>query len=273
MDSRQVYRGLDIGTGKPSATERRAAVHHLLDVVEPGESWSAGRHAAAARGVVAGIAGAGRLPFLVGGTGLYFRALLGGLSDVAVPDDVARGLRAAMDRRTTRDLYAELARRDPRRAAQLSPADRVRITRALEIIEFTGRSVSDIYEESREATPYTPLRVVLTMPRPALRARIEARTREFFRAGWVEEVRRLVEGGLAVDAPGMKSLGYGEIARALSAGLPMGPVVDDVIVRTQRYAKRQETFFRAEAGALWVDVSLPGFERELEGAVEALITT
>jgi tRNA dimethylallyltransferase len=273
MDSRQVYRGLDVGTGKPTADEQRAARHHLIDVIEPHETWSAGRHAAAARAAIEEIAARGNVPFLVGGTGLYFRALLGGLADVAVPEDVSKRLRAAMDARSTDDLYDELALRDPERAAQLSRADRVRITRALEIMDHTGRTVSDIYADGATTTPCRVKRLVLTLPRPALRERIDARTRAFVRAGWVEEVRGLLAGGVPADAPGMKSLGYGEIAEALAGGRPMEPVIDRVILRTRQYAKRQETFFRGEPDALWVDVSRDGALDVLGEATEALIST
>lgn len=270
MDSRQVYRGLDIGTGKVTPQERALVPHHLIDILDPEESGSAGRHAEAAREALARISTAGRLPFLVGGTGLYFRALFEGLADVSIPDPELRRLRGEMEGRTTPDLFRELAGRDPERAAQLSPNDRLRITRALEIIAHTGRPVSEIYAEGREqGEGLDPLKFVLTMPRAQLRERVAARTRELFAAGWVDEVRRLVDAGLSRDIPAMHSLGYGEIAEALERGDSLESLVEAVTTATQRYAKRQETFFRGEVGALWIDVTEAGFERRMAMAVAA----
>jgi len=141
-------------------------------------------------------------------------------------------------------------------------------------MDHTGRTVSDIYaEHARAGTRYAPIRIVLTLPRPLLRERIALRTRAFFEAGWVDEVRRLLAEGVGALAPGMRSLGYGEIAAALASGRDMDEVAADVIVRTQQYAKRQETFFRGEAGAVWIDASQKGFEGALEAAVAGSIST
>jgi len=270
MDSRQVYRGLDIGTGKVTPEERALVPHHLIDILGPEEAGSAGRHAAAAREAIARIDAAGRLPFLVGGTGLYFRALFQGLADVSIPSAELRRLRGEMEGRTTADLFRELSERDPERAAQLSPNDRLRITRALEIIAHSGRPVSEIYAERHEqGDGLDPVKFVLTMPRAQLRERVADRTRELFAAGWVDEVRRLVAAGVSRDAPAMHSLGYGEIAEALERGDSFESVVEAVTTATQRYAKRQETFFRGEAAAVWVDVTQAGFERRMAAAIAA----
>jgi tRNA dimethylallyltransferase len=256
MDSRQVYRGFDIGTAKPTAAERALVPHHLIDVLDPTEPSSAGRHAAQAEVAARAVARRGGVPLLVGGTGLYFRALLHGLGPVAIPRAAQERIRAGFAGRATADLYEELSARDPARAAMLSPRDRVRVTRALEIIAFTGRPASEALrrpEPGPDALQH--LKLVLTMPRARLRERIEARTRALFAAGWADEVARLLAAGVAPTAPAMESLGYAELAAAITAGENPASRLDRVITATRQYAKRQETFFRSERDAVWIDVS------------------
>jgi tRNA dimethylallyltransferase len=255
---------MDIGTGKPTPAEQAGARHHLIDILDPREQGSAGRHAAMAAAAVADIVARGRVPLLVGGTGLYFRAFFGGLLDVRIPPDVLSDIREGHRHRDTETLYEELRLGDPDRAAEIGPRDRVRIARALELMAWTGRPVSELYAAQRRAAErYDAVRVVLTLPRVALRDRIAERTRSMFAAGWEDEVRRLLGAGVPPDAPGMRSIGYGEIAGAVANGRGATSVADEVITRTQQYAKRQETFFRGERGSIWLDVSAEGWEEEL----------
>jgi tRNA dimethylallyltransferase len=264
MDSRQVYRGMDIGTGKVLPEEREGIPHHLIDILEPTQRSSAGRHAALAIRATREIHARGRLPLLVGGTGLYFRALFQGLVDVTIPQEVRREIREAFEGVPTEALLDELRALDPARAAQLAPRDRTRITRALEIIRWTGRPVTRVFQERHTAPPdLTPLRLVLTMPRPLLRETVAERTRSLFDRGWPGEVRRLLDAGVPVGAPGMNSLGYRPLAEAITAGRSPDDVLPDVIARTRQYAKRQETFFRREPDAGWVDVSVAGWARDV----------
>jgi tRNA dimethylallyltransferase len=166
MDSRQVYRGMDIGTGKPSGEELTRARHHLIDILDPHEQGSAGRHATMAAAAIDDIVARGRLPFLVGGTGLYFRALFGGLVDVVIPKEALEGIRASLRERDTGALYEELCLADPARAAEVSANDRVRISRALELMAWTGRRASELYaEQKREADRFDAVEAVLTLPR------------------------------------------------------------------------------------------------------------
>jgi tRNA dimethylallyltransferase len=261
MDSRQVYRGLDIGTGKVSRADRDAVPHHLLDTLDANETGSAGRHAVAAEAAIREIASRGKLPIAVGGTGLYFRALFGGLLPVTIPREALARIRESFAGRETLALHEELLRLDPARAAALSPRDRVRITRALELIAHTGTPVSELYARGKTAvTDITYLKLVLTMPREMLRARIAERTRDLFDAGWVDEVRGLIAAGVDVGSPGMLSLGYGTIAAALGRGEDGRSCLAEVTTLTQQYAKRQETFFRRERDAVWIDVTEPGVE-------------
>lgn len=256
MDSRQAYRGLDIGTGKLREAEQARVPHHLLDYLDVSENGSAGRHTAAALSAIRDIASRRRAPFVVGGTGLYFRALFGGLVPVTIPRQELERIRASFKDRETRDLYNELGRRDAKRASVLSPNDRVRITRALELITHTSMPATELYaKQAGPAGDIIYLKLVLSMPREALRARIADRTRELFDAGWVEEVRGLLSRGVSPDAPAMASLGYGEIADALSRGENPRDALARVIVLTQQYAKRQETFFRSVENAVWIDMT------------------
>lgn len=272
MDSRQAYRGLDIGTGKVSRDERARVPHHLIDILDVTEYGSAGRHVAAAEAAIRDIAARGKLAILAGGTGLYFRALFGGLVDVVIPRDELARIRATFDRRETADLHDELTRLDPARAGAISSNDRVRITRALELIAYTGTPVTGLYAQPRgRAGDIVYLKLVLSMPRPLLRKRIAERTRELFDAGWADEVRRLLAGGTPLDAPGMQSLGYGLIAAALAAGTDPAECLAGVITATHQYAKRQETFFRSEKDAVRVDVSLAGAAERVKDLVAGFL--
>ncbi len=268
MDSRQVYIGMDIGTAKVGSTERRGIPHHLIDVLRPDEPNSAGMHAARAAGICREIASRGNLPILAGGTGLYFRALFTGIIDLEVPKDALARTRKSLEARDTSDLYQELRKRDPERAEMISPNDRIRITRALEVIILTGKPMSKHFAEQERSLSWEGLKLVLTAPRDDLRRRIAKRTREMFDAGWVDEVKKLLDDGYGIDSPGMNSLGYLEIAKAIIAGRDPFSTLEQVITLTRQYAKRQETFFRSETGALWFDVSKKDCYASVETAVE-----
>jgi tRNA dimethylallyltransferase len=272
MDSRQVYRGLDIGTGKVSAAERSRVPHHLLDILDVNENGSAGRHAEAAEAAIRDIAARGRLPILAGGTGLYFRALFGGLVPVVIPPGELARIRETFSGRETALLHAELERVDPARAAALSPNDRVRVTRALELFAYTGKPASELYARPRSgAADITYLKLVLTMPRELLRAKIEARTHELFSRGWVTEVWKLLDRGVSPEMPGMQSLGYATIAAAIAGGLDPRRWEKQVVTLTRQYAKRQETYFRSEKDAVWIDVSVDGMEARAVALVRAFL--
>ncbi len=256
MDSRQAYRGLDIGTGKVRHADRERVPHHLLDYLDVNESGSTGRHVAAAEAALRDIAARERVPFLVGGTGLYFRALFSGLVDISIPREELERIRAGFEGRDTAELYEELERRDPERAAAISVNDRVRITRALELIIHTDTPATELYaRQGRAADNVAYLKLVLSMPREVLRERIAERTRELFDSGWVEEVRALVAHGVSPDTPGMKSLGYADLADALVQREDPLETFDRVVTITRQYAKRQETFFRSEKDAVWLDMT------------------
>jgi tRNA dimethylallyltransferase len=269
MDSRQVYRGLDIGTGKISAADQRRVPHHLIDVLDPTETWTTARHLQSALEARDKIRSRGHVVIYAGGTGLYFRVLFRGLMELEIPDEQLAGVRRAMSAVPTDELLEELRRVDPDRAQALSPRDRVRIQRGLEIYRCTGRTYTDHVAQQNASHNFDGLKIVLSMPRDLLRNRIAQRTRQLYSEGWGGEVRGLLESGISCDAPGMNSLGYDTIADAIRQGKPPESTIETVVTVTQQYAKRQETFFRSEADALWIDVSRPDAEEEIRQRVRA----
>jgi len=263
MDSCQVYRGFDIGTGKVTPADRRRIPHHLIDTLDPHEGNSAGAHAARAEKASGEILTRGKTPFFVGGTGLYFRVLFHGIIDVSIPGDESKRLRQTLAGQSTAELYENLRQIDAGRSAALSPRDRVRILRAIEIRLLTGKTHSEHIARQKRGAAWDGLKIVLTLPRAELRKRIAERTREMYRKGWVDEVRSLLARGAGLDAPAMKSLGYEVIARAIVEHTDPDATVETVITLTQQYAKRQETFFRSEPDAHWIDVSTSGTDETL----------
>jgi tRNA dimethylallyltransferase len=251
-DSQQVYRGLDVGTAKPTAEERAAAPHHLIDVVEPGEGMDAARFVALADAAIAGIAGRGRLPIVAGGTGLYLRALLHGV--VAAPGrDPA--LRARLEEEAARlgrpALHARLAALDPAAAARIRPNDLVRVVRALEIAAG-GRRPSELHaDHAFQEDRYAATLLALDPPREELHARIDARVREMFASGLLEETRALVAragGALPPKLP----IGYAEAAAVLRGELRLEDAIRRVQVAHRRYARRQVIWLRRERGVEWL---------------------
>lgn len=256
-DSRQVYRGLDIGTAKPEASVRRSVPHLGIDLVEPGERYSAGRFARDAAGWL-GTLDAGRRPLVVGGTGLYIRALVDGLFHEPPLDP---GRRARLARWTSR------AERLASWATRLDPAytggGRQRAARAVEIALLTGRPLSWWQREARAEAVMRPWYVRLTVPRAVLHQRIAARTEAMLSAGWIEEVRRVLARGVAAAAPGLDAVGYREIVRHLQGKLDATRLSDAIVTSTRRYAKRQETWFRHQLGGdavITLDATAPADE-------------
>lgn len=245
-DSRQLYRGFDIGTAKPAAGELLAFPHRLIDVADPTETFTAARFRQLARAEIAAIHEAGRMPILAGGTGLYIRAVLGGYAIPEVAPDPA--LRARLE--ALADPHARLAEVDPVAAARLHPNDRVRIVRALEVFEITGQPISAL--QTREESPYRLAFLALDWPREALYARINARTLQMFEAGLASEVEALAA-QYGPDLPLLQTLGYAETLRWLQGELTQEEAVALIQQNTRRYAKRQVAWFRREPDAVWLE--------------------
>jgi tRNA dimethylallyltransferase len=248
VDSAQVYRGMDIGTAKPSAAERAAVPHHLIDLIDPEQSYSAARFVRDAASAAAAIRARGRLPLLVGGTMLYFHALRRGLDAMPAAD---AGVRAALDARAAEQgwpaLHAELARVDPASAARLEPNDAQRIQRALEVWQITGRPLASFHRagESGGADGRWPLVTVEPASRAWLHETIAMRFDAMLAAGFVDEVRRLRERpGLGPQMPSMRCVGYRQAWAALDAG-DLGGLRDAGIAATRQLAKRQMTWLRS----------------------------
>lgn len=254
-DALQVYRGLDIGTAKPSTAERTRIPHHLIDVLDPAERFSAGRFATMARAAIDGIAARGRPAILAGGSGLYLRALLEGIAPLPPPD---AAVRARLETRFVEEglaaLRAELADVDPVTASRLGTKDRQRILRALEVALTTGRPLSSWLAETPFGRRTLPARRIgLTLPRAVLYDRIEARVRRMVDAGWLDEVRKLLASGVNPGAPAFQAIGYAQWVRHLAGELGFEEAFRRIVGATRRYAKRQETWFRHEADVEWHD--------------------
>jgi tRNA dimethylallyltransferase len=252
-DSLQVYRGFDIGSAKATGEERAEVRHHLVDVVRPGETFSAADYARLGRAALADIRDRGHLPVVAGGTGLYLRALLEGLFEGPSRDDgLRRRLERLAERFGDRRLHRLLARVDPEAAARIPARDRVRVVRALEVFRATGRPITDGHRQGSEPLPgFRTLLVGLDPGRERLRLAVAARTRRMLETGLVEEVRGLLALGLAADRGPLNAIGYRQ-AVAVARGEMSGEEAERAIVtETMRFAKRQMTWFRHQADVLW----------------------
>jgi tRNA dimethylallyltransferase len=241
-DSRQIYRGLDAGTGKPTRSERAAVQHLGLDLIDPGQRYSAGRFARDAAQWL-GAVPAGRMPVVVGGTGLYIRALADGLFREPPLDGERRARLAGWTQRAD-GVGRWAARLDPNYAG----GGRQRAARTVEVALLTGRPLSWWQRRARAEGVMRPWYLRLTLPRAVLHQRIGARVVEWLRAGWVDEVRRVLATGVHPDAPGLDAVGYREIVRCLRGELPENRLEPAIVAATRRYAKRQETWFRHQLG-------------------------
>ena len=257
VDSAQVYREMDIGTAKPDAETRRIAPHRLVDIRDPAEAYSAGQFRTDALREIATIQAAGHVPLLVGGTMLYFRALERGLAELPTADPALRArLAAERAEQGGAALHARLARLDPAAAARIHPADSQRIQRALEVYELTGRPLTELCAVSRnESLPFRIVKwIVAPANRQVLHERIKQRFQLMLAQGFVAEVERLRRrGDLNPDAPSMRAVGYRQVWAYLDGRLDEAAMVERGIIATRQYAKRQLTWLRAEAGAVWLD--------------------
>lgn len=257
VDAAMVFRGMDIGTAKPSPELLARAPHHLIDLIDPAESYSAARFLADAGAAMEAIAARGRVPLLVGGTMLYFRALQSGLARLPAADPA---IRVRLDARASAAgwpaMHAELARLDPVSAARIRPGDRQRIQRALEVIEQTGRPMSSqLAENLRGATRPGDLPLVLApADRGALFERIGQRFDAMLRQGLVGEVAALrARGDLHAGLPSLRLIGYRQVWAHLEGGATLGEAALKAVAATRQLARRQLTWLRAEPGAEWFD--------------------
>jgi tRNA dimethylallyltransferase len=250
-DSMQVYRGLDIGTAKPTPAERKRVPHHLLDVCEPDELFDAKRFVALAQTAIADLASRNKTALIVGGTGLYIRALRHGLFDGPARD---AALRARLEATGAPELFAELQRLDPQTAARIDRHNPRRLVRALEVFHATGKPISTQQTQWTGQSNAAPL-FALQRDRADLVARIERRIDQQLADGWLDEVRELLSLDLQRKPTAMQAAGYRELAAHLRGEIPLDEAVTLVKARTRQLAKRQMTWFRREPGVRWIAVA------------------
>jgi tRNA dimethylallyltransferase len=259
-DSRQVYRGLDIGTAKPSAAQRARVRHHGLDLADPDRSFDVARYRIAATAAIADVQARGKAVVVAGGTGLYVRALLYGLCPAPPRDPRLRSvLHGWAVREGVPALHRRLVHLDPLAAARIHVHDAVRIVRALEVALVTGRRLSDWQRtHGFRASSFEAMLIGLAVPPARLAERIAARVDAMLAAGWLDEVRGLDARGYRSDAPVWRTLGYAEMRAALAGRCTLSEARAAAVLATRRYAKRQRTWFRHEADVVWRD---PDVER------------
>ena len=263
VDSMQVYRGMDIGTAKPSAAETAEVAHHLLDVVDPGEDFSVSRFQAAARSALAAIEGRGHRALLVGGTGLYLRAVI---DDLQLPGRYPDARALADAEPDTAVLHRRLTVMDPAAAARIDPTNRRRVVRALEVTVGSGRPFSS-FGPGLDSYPVSPIaQVGLRLPAGVLDRRIDDRVEAMVAAGFVDEVRRLARrpGGMSVTA--RHALGYREMLAHLQGEWSLGEAVAATQLRTRQFARRQLRWFRRDPRIVWSDAG----DNALAGAADLL---
>jgi tRNA dimethylallyltransferase len=268
VDSMQVYRGMDIGTAKPSLADRARVPHHLIDVVEVSQAFDAAQFVQLARRALTDIQSRGRVPILCGGTGLYFKALLQGLGEAPGADPA---LRALLEATPLPELLRELAERDPMVYQQIDRQNPRRVIRAVEVIRLTGKPYSTQRANWAHATRNTqPAARCFGFTRPAadLHQRINARVEAMFDQGLVAETEHLLKCGLAQNRTAMQALGYRQVVEHLRGKRSLADTMELVKSRTRQFAKRQMTWFRHNLQLTWIDLEQ---ECDAETAVESLV--
>lgn len=254
VDSMQVYRGLDIGTAKPTAEERARIPHHLIDICDLRQAFDAAQFVRLARQAVDQIQARGRTPIFCGGTGLYFKALLEGLGEAPPADE---RLRAELETVPLEQLLAELQERDPATFERIDRKNPRRVTRAVEVIRVTGKKFSEQRAawESVSPTPPPASQIVCLVRAPDdLRERIDLRVDDMFSGGLVEETRRLLQAGLPENLTAMQAIGYRQVVEHLRGERGLAETIELVKTRTRQFAKRQMTWFRRHGNGRWVEL-------------------
>ena len=254
-DSTQVYRHFDIGTGKVPRAEQQGIEHHLMDIVAPDAVFTAGEYRRRALEALEDLRSRGRVPVITAGTGLYLRALLEGLADSPErSEDLRERMRAIVALRGPARLHAILKRLDPESAARIEPADTQKVIRAVELRLLAGKPVGDIHRSGREPLQgYEIVKIGLAPPRPALYARIHQRIDAMIAAGWIDEVRHLIDSGVPETAKPFQFIGYSQWREFLHQKLSREDAIEQIRKATRHFAKRQQTWFRRELGVHWIE--------------------
>lgn len=256
-DSTQIYRHFDIGTAKIPTSEQQGVPHHLTDLVEPNEVFTAGEYRRQALAVLENLRRRGKVPIITAGTGLYLRALLEGLAEAPTrSEELRERFRQTADERGAEYLHRVLARLDREAAARIAARDTQKVIRAIEMRVLTGKAVGEIHRAGREPLQgYRITKIGLQPERAALYARIDARVSSMIAAGWIDEVRRLIATGVPTDAKPFQFIGYSELREHVQGHLTLDAAVQKIQQATRNFAKRQITWFRRESTVTW----LPGF--------------
>lgn len=266
-DALQVYRGLDIGTAKPTLEAQKQVRHHLIDILEPEESFSVGQFVDRAKSAIEEIQSRGKTAILVGGTGLYLRSLIEGMSTVP-PSDFE--VRQKLVQRTAEEglapLYQELKQLDPETAERLPQGDRQRIQRALEVVLATGKPLSQWIADRPPSEDLLPaFKIGLTLPRGILYDRISGRIKFMVKRGWVFEVEGLLSRGIEPTVPAFQAIGYRQLVKYVRGDWTLQAALGDIAQATRRYAKRQMTWFRKEKDLRWISAL------DRDGAISSLL--
>lgn len=268
VDSALIYRGMDIGTAKPTAAELARAPHRLIDICDPAERYSAAQFALDARREIESILAAGRIPLLVGGTMMYFKTLLEGMSKLPEADPAVREkLTQRLNDEGSEALHAELSGIDPTSAARIHPNDPQRLIRALEVYEISGRSLTELSQTRSGALPYPAVQIaVAPLDRKVLHERIALRFRQMLEQGFLDEVKALRErGDLHLDLPALRSVGYRQAWQYLDGDIDYETMVDKGIFATRQLAKRQLTWLRKWHDVRWFDSLAPDLVEQVLG--------
>jgi tRNA dimethylallyltransferase len=268
-DAMQVYRGMDVGTAKLPTAERRGVPHHLLDLLDVTEAVTVAEFQVRARDAIAEIRRRGRTPVLVGGSALYTRAVLDRFDFPGADPEVRRRLEAELAEHGPRALHRRLAEVDREAAARILPDNGRRVVRALEVLAVTGRRFGATLPGHEYADPRS-VQIGVDIDRPTLDSRIELRVREMFRAGFVDEVRRLLAAGLAQGRTARTAIGYREVTAYLAGETTLDQAIEATVTATRRFSRRQDSWFRKDPRVVWVPWDGPDrVERSLQ-AVSAL---
>jgi tRNA dimethylallyltransferase len=266
VDSRQVYRYLDVGTDKISLADRKTIPHHLIDVADPDEIFTAATFVERATDAIERISSRGKIPLLVGGTPMYYRALEGNLLTESLPrdEDIRKRLESEADSAGTSALHSRLAEIDMKGAKRIHPNDRVRLVRALELYELTGHTATELYEENAKMGASVELLYFgICGPRPLLYEKIERRVCQQFRSGYIEEVEWILGNGYKRSLPALQGFGYREIVRYLDGQITLEEAMQGDIRSTKAFARRQDTWFKHFSPVLWYDMQEFPIEREV----------
>lgn len=268
IDSRLIYRGMDIGTAKPTLQERERVTHHLIDVTDPDDTWNLAKYSDAALNVIHDIHGRGKVPFLVGGTGQYLRAILEGWTPP--PSAESPALREKLEAIAADEghtvLHRQLQEVDPASAERIDPRNVRRVIRALEIFHTTGKPAS--LQREKNPPPFEILRIGLTLPRAELYQRIDQRIDLMIEVGWVEEVQELIDSGYSPDLPSLSAIGYAQLAAYIYGEIDLSSAIVEIRRLSRQFVRRQGNWFKAEDPEIqWFDAA-SGVEEQISAVIK-----